>query len=238
MAADSPLVLVVDDEPNIRELLLDALELNGFRVRTAASGTQALDSVGRERPDLILLDVMLPDLDGFAVARRLRPDGGGPPVLFLTARDTVTDRIAGLTAGGDDYVTKPFSLEEVVLRIRAILRRTGPREESCDDGLLRYADLELDEETRVVRRSGRPVHLSPTEFGLLRYLMINAERVVSKSQILDRVWDHGFGTDSRIVESYISYLRRKIDAEGPPLIHTLRGVGYSLRDQSLLERGR
>jgi two-component system, OmpR family, response regulator len=238
MAANSPLVLVVDDEPNIRELLLDALELNGFRVRTAASGTQALDSVGRERPDLILLDVMLPDLDGFAVARRLRPDGGGPPVLFLTARDTVTDRIAGLTAGGDDYVTKPFSLEEVVLRIRAILRRTGPREESCDDGLLRYADLELDEETRVVRRSGRPVHLSPTEFGLLRYLMINAERVVSKSQILDRVWDHGFGTDSRIVESYISYLRRKIDAEGPPLIHTLRGVGYSLRDQSLLERGR
>lgn len=238
MAANSPLVLVVDDEPNIRELLLDALELNGFRVRTAASGTQALDSVGRERPDLILLDVMLPDLDGFAVARRLRPDGGGPPVLFLTARDTVTDRIAGLTAGGDDYVTKPFSLEEVVLRIRAILRRTGPREESCDDGLLRYADLELDEETRLVRRGGRPVHLSPTEFGLLRYLMINAERVVSKSQILDRVWDHGFGTDSRIVESYISYLRRKIDAEGPPLIHTLRGVGYSLRDRNLLERGR
>ncbi|MEV0314172.1 response regulator transcription factor [Nonomuraea fuscirosea] len=238
MAANSPLVLVVDDEPNIRELLLDALELNGFRVRTAASGTQALDSVGRERPDLILLDVMLPDLDGFAVARRLRPDGGGPPVLFLTARDTVTDRIAGLTAGGDDYVTKPFSLEEVVLRIRAILRRTGPREESCDDGLLRYADLELDEETRLVRRGGRTVHLSPTEFGLLRYLMINAERVVSKSQILDRVWDHGFGTDSRIVESYISYLRRKIDAEGPPLIHTLRGVGYSLRDRNLLERGR
>ncbi|MEV5890443.1 response regulator transcription factor [Nonomuraea fuscirosea] len=238
MPANSPVVLVVDDEPNIRELLLDALELNGFRVRTAASATQALDAVGRERPDIILLDVMLPDLDGFAVAQRLRPDGGGPPVLFLTARDTVADRIAGLTAGGDDYVTKPFSLEEVVLRIRAILRRTGPREESCDDGLLRYADLELDEETRVVRRSGRPVHLSPTEFGLLRYLMINAERVVSKSQILDRVWDHGFGTDSRIVESYISYLRRKIDADGPPLIHTLRGVGYSLRDQRLLERGR
>jgi two-component system OmpR family response regulator len=238
MPANSPLVLVVDDEPNIRELLLDALELNGFRVRTAASATQALDAVGRERPDIILLDVMLPDLDGFAVAQRLRPDGGGPPVLFLTARDTVADRIAGLTAGGDDYVTKPFSLEEVVLRIRAILRRTGPREESCDDGLLRYADLELDEETRLVRRGGRPVHLSPTEFGLLRYLMINAERVVSKSQILDRVWDHGFGTDSRIVESYISYLRRKIDADGPPLIHTLRGVGYSLRDQRLLERGR
>lgn len=233
-----PVVLVVDDEPNIRELLFDALELNGFRVRTAATGTQALESVGRERPDLILLDVMLPDLDGFAVAQRLRPDGGGPPVLFLTARDTVADRIAGLSAGGDDYVTKPFSLEEVVLRIRAILRRTGPREESCDDGLLRYADLEMDEETHVVRRAGRRVHLSPTEFALLRYLMINAERVISKSQILDRVWDHGFGTDSRIVESYISYLRRKIDVEGPPLIHTLRGVGYSLRDQSLLDRGR
>ncbi|SEG97365.1 two-component system, OmpR family, response regulator [Nonomuraea solani] len=233
-----PVVLVVDDEPNIRELLLDALELNGFQVRTAASGTQALKSVGRERPDLILLDVMLPDLDGFAVAQRLRPDGDGPPVLFLTARDTVADRIAGLTAGGDDYVTKPFSLEEVVLRIRAILRRTGPRREEGDDGLLRYADLELDEESHVVRRAGRHIHLSPTEFGLLRYLMINAERVVSKSQILDRVWNDGFGSDSRIVESYISYLRRKIDVEGPPLIHTLRGVGYSLRDQSLLDRNR
>ncbi|TDC03560.1 response regulator transcription factor [Nonomuraea longispora] len=236
--ADDPVVLVVDDEPNIRELLQDALELNGFAVRTAASGTQALVRVGEERPDLIVLDVMLPDLNGFAVAQRLRPDGGGPPVLFLTARDTVADRIAGLTVGGDDYVTKPFSLEEVVLRIRAILRRTSPREQAHDDGLLRYADLELDEETHVVRRAGRHVHLSPTEFALLRYLMINAERVVSKPQILDRVWDHGFGTDSRIVESYISYLRRKIDVVGPPLIHTLRGVGYSLRDQSLLDRGR
>ncbi|MFG1695185.1 response regulator transcription factor [Nonomuraea sp. NPDC049309] len=234
----APVVLVVDDEPNIRELLLDALEVNGFRVRTAASGTQALRSVGRQRPDLVLLDVMLPDLDGFAVAQRLRPDGGGPPVLFLTARDTVEDRIAGLTAGGDDYVTKPFSLEEVVLRIRAILRRTGARDERFDDGLLRYADLELDEETHAVRRSGRHIHLSPTEFALLRYLMINAERVVSKAQILDRVWDHGFDADSRIVESYISYLRRKIDAEGRPLIHTLRGVGYSLRDQALMDRKR
>ncbi|MGW0809294.1 response regulator transcription factor [Nonomuraea sp. NPDC002799] len=236
--ADSPVVLVVDDEPNIRELLLDALELHGFRVRTAASGTEALACVDRERPALIVLDVMLPDLDGFAVAQRLRPDGDGPPVLFLTARDTVADRIAGLTAGGDDYVTKPFSLEEVVLRIRAILRRTGPREEPGDDGLLRYADLELEEETHVVRRAGRRVHLSPTEFGLLRYLMINAERVVSKTQILDRVWNDGFGSDSRIVESYISYLRRKIDVTDPPLIHTLRGVGYSLRDQRLLDRGR
>ncbi|GGO61279.1 response regulator transcription factor [Nonomuraea cavernae] len=227
--AESPLVLVVDDEPGIRELLRDALELNGFGVRTAETGRRALESVAEERPDLVLLDVMLPDLDGFAVAQRLRPDGGGPPVLFLTARDTVADRIAGLTAGGDDYVTKPFSLEEVVLRIRAILRRTGAQEEFRDDGLLRYADLELDEEAHAVRRAGRRIHLSPTEFALLRYLMINADRVVSKAQILDRVWDHDVDADSRIVESYISYLRRKIDVEGPPLIHTLRGVGYCLR---------
>lgn len=225
-----PVVLVVDDEPNIRELLGDALALNGFLVRTAATGTQALARVAAERPDLILLDVMLPDLDGFEVAQRLRPDGGGPPVVFLTARDTLADRIAGLTAGGDDYVSKPFSLEEVVLRIRAVLRRTGHRQEQCDDGVLRYADLELDEEAHAVRRAGRRIHLSPTEFALLRYLMINAERVVSKAQILDRVWDYGAGGDSRIVESYISYLRRKIDVAGPPLIHTLRGVGYSLRD--------
>ncbi|MEV7013366.1 response regulator transcription factor [Streptosporangium sp. NPDC051022] len=226
--AGSPVVLVVDDEPNIRELLRDALRLSGFLVRTAATGKQALECVAEDRPDIILLDVMLPDLDGFTVARSLRPAGGGPPVVFLTARDTVADRIAGLTAGGDDYITKPFSLEEVVLRIRAILRRVGTREKTAD-GLLRCADLELDEEAHTVRRAGRHIHLSPREFGLLRYLMINADRVVSKTQILDRVWNHDFGGDSRIVESYISYLRRKIDLEGPPLIHTLRGVGYCLR---------
>lgn len=222
-------VLVVDDEPNIRELLSEALELNGFAVRTAADGRQALEAVARERPDIIVLDVMMPAVDGFTVARRLREAGDSPLLLFLTAKDAVCDRIAGLTAGGDDYVTKPFSLEEVVLRLRAIMRRMRPVQERVDDGVLRYADLELDEQAHSVRRAGRAIHLSPTEFSLLRYLMINAERVVSKAQILDRVWDYDFDGESRIVESYISYLRRKIDAEGPPLIHTLRGVGYRLQ---------
>ncbi|MGW4472510.1 response regulator transcription factor [Nonomuraea sp. NPDC004354] len=225
-------VLVVDDEPNIRELLSEALELNGFAVRTVADGRQALEAVARERPDIVVLDVMMPGLDGFAVARRLRQAGDSPMVLFLTAKDAVSDRIAGLTAGGDDYVTKPFNLEEVVLRLRAIMRRTRPAEEQSDDGVLRYADLELDEQAHTVRRAGRAIHLSPTEFSLLRYLMINAERVVSKGQILDRVWDYDFDGESRIVESYISYLRRKIDAVGPPLIHTLRGVGYRLQGPS------
>ncbi|MCK2218636.1 response regulator transcription factor [Actinomadura sp. ATCC 31491] len=225
-------VLVVDDEPNIRELLSEALELNGFAVRTASDGRRALEAVARERPDIIVLDVMMPGLDGFTVARRLREAGDSPLMLFLTAKDAVADRIEGLTAGGDDYVTKPFSLEEVVLRLRAIMRRMRPPEEQLDDGVLRYADLELDEQAHTVRRGGRPIHLSPTEFSLLRYLMINAERVVSKAQILDRVWDYDFGGESRIVESYISYLRRKIDAVGPPLIHTLRGVGYRLQQPS------
>ncbi|WP_067141569.1 response regulator transcription factor [Microtetraspora malaysiensis] len=227
-----PKVLVVDDEPNIREFLSEALQLNGFAVRTASNGRRALDAVARERPDLVVLDVMLPDLDGYAIARRLRDSADSPLVLFLTAKDAVADRIAGLTAGGDDYVTKPFSLDEVVLRIRAILRRIRPPEERADDGVLRYADLELDAETHTVRRAGRAIHLSPTEFSLLRYLMINAERVVSKAQILDRVWEYTFDGDSRIVESYISYLRRKIDVDRPPLIHTLRGVGYRLSGPS------
>ncbi|TMR24924.1 response regulator transcription factor [Nonomuraea turkmeniaca] len=225
-------VLIVDDEPNIRELLSEALELNGFAVRTATDGRDALAAVARERPDIVVLDVMMPGLDGFAVARKLREAGNSPMVLFLTAKDAVSDRITGLTAGGDDYVTKPFSLEEVVLRLRAIMRRMRPVEEQIDDGVLRYADLELDEQAHTVRRAGRAIHLSPTEFSLLKYLMINAERVVSKAQILDRVWDYDFDGESRIVESYISYLRRKIDAEGPPLIHTLRGVGYRLQGPS------
>ncbi|WP_219507151.1 response regulator transcription factor [Nonomuraea ceibae] len=225
-------VLVVDDEPNIRELLSEALSLNGFDVRTASSGRAALKAVASERPDIIVLDVMLPDLDGFTVARRLREAQDSPLVLFLTAKDAVSDRISGLTAGGDDYVTKPFSLEEVVLRLRAILRRVRPVPEEVDDRVLRYADLELDEEAHLVRRAGRAIHLSPTEFSLLHYLMINAERVVSKGQILERVWDFDIDGDSRIVESYISYLRRKIDAEGRPLIHTLRGLGYRLQDSS------
>jgi two-component system OmpR family response regulator len=186
--------------------------------------------VREHRPDIVVLDVMLPDFDGFEVARMLRGVQERLPVLFLTARDGVADRIAGLTVGGDDYVTKPFSLEEVVLRLRAILRRTrdGQRP-GPTPGLLSYADLVLDEDAHQVSRAGRPVRLSPTEFNLLRYLMVNAEKVVSKAQILDRVWHYDFGGDGRIVESYISYLRRKIDAEGAPLIHTVRGVGYSLR---------
>jgi two-component system, OmpR family, response regulator len=173
---------------------------------------------------------MLPDIDGFSLARSLRTVHDRLPVLFLTARGAVEDRIAGLTAGGDDYVTKPFSLEEVVLRLWAILRRTGGGTDvPQDDGIVRYADLVLDEDAHEVRRAGRLVQLSPTEFNLLRYLMVNAERVVSKPQILDRVWSYGFGGDGRIVESYISYLRRKIDSVEPPLIHTIRGIGYSLR---------
>ena len=235
-------LLVVDDEPNIRELLSASLRFAGFEVVTAADGNAALRAAAEHQPDLVVLDVMLPDMDGFTVLRRLRAHGDPIPVLFLTARDDMTDKVQGLTVGGDDYVTKPFSLEEVVARIRAVLRRTHPDAE--DDGaVLRYADLELDEDAHEVRRAGRPVELSPTEFKLLRYLMINAERVVSKAQILDHVWDYDFQGDAAIVESYISYLRRKIDsaaalglqgADGDslrPLIHTRRGVGYVLRQQ-------
>ncbi len=223
-------VLVVDDEPNISALLSATLRLVEFDVRVAGSGHGALVAIEEFEPDLVVLDVMLPDLDGLAVARLLRANGSRVPVLFLTARDAVEDRISGLSAGGDDYVTKPFSLEEVVLRIRAILRRSRPEaDDSADAGVLRYADLELAEDAHEVRRAGRLVDLSPTEFNLLRYLMINAGRVVSKAQILDRVWKYDFGGDGRIVESYVYYLRRKIDKTGPPLIHTVRGVGYALR---------
>jgi two-component system OmpR family response regulator len=222
-------VLVVDDEPNISALLSATLRLVAFDVRVAESGHGALVAVEEFDPDLVVLDVMLPDLDGFDVARRLRAAGRSTPVLFLTARDTVEDRVAGLTAGADDYVTKPFSLEEVVLRIRAILRRSQPELEVPAAATLRYADLELDEDAHEVRRAGRLIDLSPTEFNLLKYLMINSGRVVSKAQILDRVWKYDFGGDGRIVESYVYYLRRKIDKTGQPLIHTVRGVGYALR---------
>jgi two-component system OmpR family response regulator len=228
--AQEATVLVVDDEPNILELLSAALRLSGFVVHAADCGADALATARRVRPDIVVLDVMLPDVDGFTLARSLRAAQERLPVLFLTARDAVEDRIAGLTAGGDDYVTKPFSLEEVVLRLRAILRRTnGGHEPVRDDGTFRYADLVLDEDAHEVFRGGKLIQLSPTEFNLLRYLMVNAERVVSKPQILDRVWHYDFGGDGRIVESYISYLRRKIDSVDPPLIHTIRGVGYSLR---------
>lgn len=222
-------MLVVDDEPNILELLSAALRLSGFDVHAADTGSEALATAQQVQPDIVVLDVMLPDCDGFALARRLRTANDGVPVLFLTARDAVEDRIAGLTAGGDDYVTKPFSLEEVVLRLRAILRRTQAPGEAEDNGRLSYGCLELDEDAHEVYRDEQLIRLSPTEFNLLRYLMVNAEKVVSKAQILDRVWNYEFGGDSRIVESYISYLRRKIDVVDPPLIHTIRGVGYTLR---------
>ena len=223
-------VLVVDDEPNILALLSASLRLSGFEVHGADSGAGALHTAAQIRPDIVVLDVMLPDCDGFTLARRLRAQHDALPVLFLTARDSVDDRIAGLTAGGDDYVTKPFSLEELVLRLRAILRRTQPaRDGETSTTTVTYADLVLDEEAHEVRRAGQLVQLSPTEFNLLRYLMLNAGKVVSKTQILERVWNYDFGGDSRIVESYISYLRRKIDRSNLPLIHTIRGVGYTLR---------
>ncbi|MBP2477417.1 two-component system OmpR family response regulator [Crossiella equi] len=222
-------VLVVDDEPNILELLSAALRLSGFEVHAADTGAKALAVAREVELDIVVLDVMLPDQDGFTLARRLRAVRDRVPVLFLTARDGVEDRIAGLTAGGDDYVTKPFSLEEVVLRLRAILRRTRAVAEPEAAGRLSYADVEMDEDAHEVRRGGTLIPLSPTEFNLLRYLITNAEKVVSKAQILDRVWSYDFDGDGRIVESYISYLRRKLDFRDPPLIHTIRGVGYTLR---------
>ncbi len=222
-------LLVVEDEPNIRELLSTSLRFAGFEVHTAGDGATALRMAETARPDLLVLDVMLPDMDGFAVTRRLRDQGRRMPVVFLTARDDTHDKVTGLTVGGDDYVTKPFSLEEVVARIRAVLRRTNGT--AGDDGAqLAFADLEMDEDSHEVRRAGRVIELSPTEFKLLRYLMLNPNRVLSKSQILDHVWDYDFRGESGIVESYISYLRRKIDADTEePLIHTKRGVGYVLR---------
>jgi two-component system, OmpR family, response regulator len=222
-------VLVVDDEPSICALLTATLRLVDFQVSVAEDGTSALKAAAEFEPDIVVLDVMLPDLDGFEVARRLRAEGRAVPVLFLTARDAVEDRISGLTAGGDDYVTKPFSLEEVVLRIRAILRRCQADPAPDQSAVLRYADLELDEDAHEVRRSGRRIELSPTEFKLLRYLLTNAGRVVSKAQILDRVWSYDFGGRSNIVELYVSYLRKKIDIGRDPMIHTLRGAGYVLK---------
>ncbi len=234
-AAHRARLLVVDDEPTIRELLSTSLRFAGFEVHTAADGQEALAQAERTRPDLVVLDVMLPDLDGFAVTRRLRERGRDVPVLFLTAKDDVADRVAGLTVGGDDYVTKPFSLEEVVARIRAVLRRSGAGADP-GSGRLVFEDLELDEDAHEVRRAGTAVELSPTEFKLLRYLMLNPNRVLSKAQILDHVWNYDFGGEAGIVESYISYLRRKLDAVAgedgrpvAPLIHTRRGVGYVLR---------
>ena len=222
-------MLVVDDEPYIADLLSTGLRFVGFDVRTAGSGLEALTAVREWRPDLLVLDVMMPDLDGFEVTRRLRADGRDTPVLFLTARDAVEDKVAGLTLGGDDYVTKPFSLEEIVARVRALLRRQASAM-AGEDGLLRYDDVVLDEDAHEVTRAGVALELTPTEFSLLRFFLLNPRRVLSKSQILDHVWHYDFGGDGAVVESYISYLRRKVDAPfDVPLIRTVRGVGYSLR---------
>jgi two-component system, OmpR family, response regulator len=229
---DRQRILVVDDEPRITDLVAMALRYEGFEVETAATGRAALRAVEAFRPAMIVLDVMLPDMDGFAVTERLTADRVKVPILFLTARDAVEDKVRGLTLGGDDYVTKPFSLEELVARIRALLRRTDPAD---DEGPIVFVDLMLDDETHEVRRGSTPIELTATEFRLLRYLMQNAPRVLSKAQILDHVWNYDFGGEANIVETYVSYLRRKIDGLGPPLIQTVRGVGYRLsapRDQA------
>jgi two-component system OmpR family response regulator len=221
-------LLVVDDEPNILELLSVALRFNGFEVATATNGQQALTTARTFKPDLVVLDVMMPELDGFEVVRRLRGEGTRVPVLFLTAKDGTEDKVTGLTLGGDDYVTKPFSLEEVVARIRAVLRRGGVAARPAGSRLV-FADVELDEDSHEVWKAGTSVPVSPTEFNLLRYFMQNPGRVLSKAQILDHVWHYDFGGEANVVESYVSYLRRKVDTTEPRLLHTLRGVGYVLR---------
>ena len=221
-------ILVVDDEPSITDAVATALTYEGFDVRSESTGRGALAAATAFRPDLIVLDVMLPDLDGLEVTRRLRADGLRTPVLFLTARDATEDKVSGLTVGGDDYVTKPFSLAEVVARVQAVLRRTSPGGGPAE-GVLRFEDLVLDEETREVWRDGTPVHLTATEFNLLRYFLLNPRRVLSKAQILDHVWQYDFDGDANVVETYVSYLRKKLDRLGPPLIQTVRLVGYSLR---------
>jgi two-component system OmpR family response regulator len=223
-------VLVVDDEPALSELLSMALRYEGWDVRTAGDGLAAVRVARDFRPDAVVLDMMLPDFDGLEVLRRMRSTVPDVPVVFLTARDAVEDRVAGLTAGGDDYVTKPFSLEEVVARLRVILRRSGRGIEEPRNARLTFADIELDEDTHEVWKAGEPVSLSPTEFTLLRYFIINAGTVLSKPKILDHVWRYDFGGDVNVVESYVSYLRRKIDTGEKRLLHTLRGVGYVLRE--------
>jgi two-component system, OmpR family, response regulator len=218
--------LVVDDEENVAYLATTALQLDGWDTTVADTGQAALSAAESFRPDVIVLDVMLPDVDGFELCERLRRRGWTTPVIFLSARDATEDRVRGLTIGGDDYLTKPFSVEELVARCRLRSRRSG----STVDGRLRYRDLELDEHAHRVTRNGVAVRLSPTEYRLLRYLLLNAERVLTRSQILDHVWDYDFGGDSSNVESYISFLRRKVDTTEPKLLHTVRGVGYVLRD--------
>ena len=229
MTSEAPAhrVLVVDDEPNIVDVVTMALRFQGFAVESAGTGTDAIAAVTRFRPDLIVLDVMLPDMEGFDVAQRLGAQHNRVPIIYLTARDATEDKIRGLTLGGDDYVTKPFSLEELVARIRSIMRRAGLAEP--ESGRLTFEDVELDEETHEVTRAGEPVDLTATEYRLLRYLLLNPRRVLTRAQLLEHVWDYDFGGDARVLETYVSYLRKKLDIHGPSLIQTVRGVGYALR---------
>jgi len=219
-------VLVVDDEPNIVDVITMALRYQGFEAASAATGQEALAAVESFRPQVMILDVLLPDMEGFEVAERLGAERGHVPIIFLTARDATEDKLRGLTTGGDDYMTKPFSLEELVARIRVILRRTGG---ASHESRLSFEDVELDEDTREVTRAGEYVELTATEYRLLHYLMLNPRRVLTRAQILDHVWSYDFGGDARVLETYISYLRKKLDRHGAPLIQTVRGVGYALR---------
>jgi two-component system, OmpR family, response regulator len=220
-------VLVVDDEPNLVEVVSMALRFQGFTVESAGNGREALAAVASFKPHLMVLDVMLPDMEGFDVAARLGAQRAAVPIIFLTARDATEDKIRGLSGGGDDYMTKPFSLEELVARIRTILRRTG--QATADSARLVFEDLEMDEESREVNRAGEAIDLTATEYRLLRYLMLNPRRVLTRAQLLDHVWNYDFGGDGRVLETYISYLRKKLDAHGPSLIKTVRGVGYALQ---------
>ena len=226
-AAAEHRILVVDDEPNIVDVVSMALRFQGFEVETAATGEQALAAAASFKPQLMVLDIMLPDMEGFEVARRLGAQQARVPIIFLTARDATEDKVRGLSIGGDDYVTKPFSLEELVARVRSILRRAGVAEP--DSSKLVFEDLELDDDAHEVTRAGELVELTATEYRLLRYLMLNPRRVLTRAQLLEHVWDYDFGGDARVLETYVSYLRKKVDRLGPPLIHTVRGVGYALR---------
>jgi two-component system, OmpR family, response regulator len=226
LPADQGQLLVVDDEPFLRDAVAASLRFLGFEVTAAETGTEALRLARNGRFDLVVLDVMLPDTDGFEVVRRLRADGSRIPVIFLTARDTQADKVTGLTLGGDDYLTKPFGLEELAARIRSVLRRTRA---STDGPVLTFADIEMDQDSYEVRRSGHLIDLSPTEFRLLRFLMLNPGRVLTRAQLLAHVWDYDFGGSSTVVATYVAYLRRKLAAHGPDVIHTQRGIGYSLR---------
>jgi two-component system OmpR family response regulator len=226
-AASAQRVLVVDDEPNLVEVITMALRFQGFTVAGAATGREALAAVAEFKPHLMVLDVMLPDMEGFEVAERLGAQRASVPIVFLTARDATADKVRGLSGGGDDYMTKPFSLEELVARIRTILRRTG--QAAPESSRLVFEDLELDDESHEVTRAGRLVELTATEYRLLRYLMLNPRRVLTRAQLLDHVWAYDFGGDGRVLETYVSYLRKKLDTLGPPLIKTVRGVGYALQ---------